>query len=225
MGIAETMNIQSYVCGEWQQGDADTQALRSALDNEVIAELSPLSSGFSDILAYGRGTAHAELAKLTIHERAERIKALAVYLMERKDIYYQISYLTGATKVDSWVDIEGGIGTMFNFSGIARRELNDAPHIVEGSALPLSANGSFIGQHILTAKEGVSLHINAYNFPVWGMLEKITPSLIAGVPVIVKPATVTCYLTERVVRDIIESKIFPEGCIQLICGGIEIVYK
>ena len=220
MGISETMNIESYVCGEWLKGNADSQTLRSALDNEVIAELTPLTTGFSDILAYGRDKAHAELAKLTIHERAERIKALALYLMERKDVYYQISYLTGATKADSWVDIEGGIGTMFNFSGIARRELNDAPHIVEGASIPLSAKGSFIGQHILTAKRGISLHINAYNFPVWGMLEKITPSLIAGVPVIVKPATVTSYLTERVVRDIIASNIFPDGCVQLICGGI-----
>ena len=215
-----TMNIESYVCGEWQQGDQTSQSLHSALDNSVIAEIQSISSGFADILDYGRTAATQALRSMTIHERAERIKQLAVYLLERKEIYYQISYLTGATKVDSWVDIEGGIGTMFNFSGIARRDLNDAPHIVEGASIPLSAKGSFIGQHILTPKEGISLHINAYNFPVWGMLEKITPSLLAGVPVIVKPATVTCYLTERVVRDIVESKIFPEGSIQLICGGI-----
>ncbi len=215
-----TMNIQSYVCGEWQDGHGEEQSLVSALDNSEIATFKSLTTGFADILEYGRSKATSELRSMTIHERAERIKQLAVYLLERKEIYYQISYLTGATKIDSWVDIEGGIGTMFNFSGIARRDLNDAPHIVEGASIPLSAKGSFIGQHILTPKEGISLHINAYNFPVWGMLEKITPSLLAGVPVIVKPASVTCYLTERVVRDIVESQIFPEGSIQLICGSI-----
>ena len=214
------IQVQSYVNGQWLQGDADVEQLRSAIDNAVVAEVKSLTSGFADILEYGRKTASTDLKKLTIHERAERIKGLAVYLMERKESFYQLSYLTGATKADSWVDIEGGIGTMFNFSGIARRELNDAPHIIEGASIQLSAKGSFIGHHILTPKDGISFHINAFNFPVWGMLEKITPSLIAGVPVIVKPATVTCFLTEAVVRAIVESKILPEGSVQLICGRV-----
>ena len=214
------MQVQSYIHGDWVTGQASEQHLVNAIDDSPIATLQSLTTGFDSILDYGRTTASQALLKMTIHERAERIKALAAYLLERKDEFYKISFKTGATKADSWVDIEGGIGTMFNFSGIARRELNDNSFIVEGDALPLSANGTFIGQHILTPKRGISLHINAFNFPVWGMLEKITPSLIAGVPVIVKPATVTCYLTEAVVRAIVASKILPEGSVQLICGGV-----
>jgi oxepin-CoA hydrolase/3-oxo-5,6-dehydrosuberyl-CoA semialdehyde dehydrogenase len=128
--------------------------------------------------------------------------------------------MTGATRGDSWVDIEGGIGTVFSYSGIARRELPNETFAVEGEVERLSMKGSFVGRHILVPKEGVSVHINAFNFPCWGMLEKIAPSLIAGVPVVVKPATVSSYLTEAMVREIIASGIVPEGAIQLICGGV-----
>ncbi len=214
------MKIKSYVNGEWISGEAATQPLLNAVNDEVVAEVNSMTSGFESLLDYGRTKAGPILRALTIHERAEQIKALAKYLLDRKQKFYDISYLTGATKADSWVDIEGGIGTMFSYSGIARRELNNDPFIVEGGSEKLSTEGSFIGQHILTAKEGVSVHINAFNFPVWGMLEKITPSLIAGVPVVVKPATVTCYLTEAVVRAIIESNILPEGSLQLISGSV-----
>jgi oxepin-CoA hydrolase / 3-oxo-5,6-dehydrosuberyl-CoA semialdehyde dehydrogenase len=213
------MKIKSYVVGEWCSGDGRTDVLLNAINDEVIGEVNSLTSGFADILDYGRTKAGPALRKLTIHERAELIKQLAKYLLDRKDDFYRISFLTGATKADSWVDIEGGIGTMFSYTGIARRELNNDTFAVEGNVEPLSANGTFVGQHILTAKEGVSVHINAFNFPVWGMLEKITPSLIAGVPVVVKPGTVTCYLTEAVVKAIVESKILPEGAVQLISGS------
>jgi oxepin-CoA hydrolase/3-oxo-5,6-dehydrosuberyl-CoA semialdehyde dehydrogenase len=148
------------------------------------------------------------------------LKALAKHLMAQKEKFYDISAQTGATRADGWVDIEGGIGTVFGFSGIARRELPNEPFVVEGDVERLSAKGTFVGRHIMVPKEGISLHINAFNFPCWGMLEKIAPSLIAGVPVIVKPATVSCYLTEAMVREIIASEIFPEGSIQLICGGV-----
>lgn len=214
------MKIKSYVNGKWCSGDGKTQQLLNAVNDCVVGEISSLTSGFDAILDYGRTKAGPTLRKLTIHQRAEMIKALAKYLLDRKEDFYRISYLTGATKADSWVDIEGGIGTMFSYSGIARRELNNDTFIVEGPVEPLSKNGTFVGRHILTPKEGVSVHINAFNFPIWGMLEKITPSLIAGVPVVVKPGSVTCYLTEAVVKSIIESKILPEGSIQLICGGI-----
>jgi len=214
------MKIKSFVSGEWVSGDGRQQTLVSAINDEPIGEVNSLTSGFAQILKYGRNKAGPELRKLTIHDRAEKIKLLAKFLMERKDEFYRISFLTGATKADSWVDIEGGIGTMFNYTGIARRELNYDPFIVEGDTEQLSAKGSFVGQHILTSREGVSIHINAFNFPVWGMLEKITPSLIAGVPVVVKPGTVTCYLTEAVVKAIVESKILPEGSVQLICGSV-----
>jgi len=214
------MKIQSYVNGQWVSGDGRTQQCLNAVNDEVVGEINSLTSGFDELLNYGRTKAGPALRKLTIHQRAQMIKALASYLLERKEDFYRISYLTGATKADSWVDIEGGIGTMFSYSGIARRELNNDTFIVEGPVEPLSKNGTFVGRHILTSKEGVSVHINAFNFPIWGMLEKITPSLIAGVPVIVKPGSVTCYLTEAVVKAMVESKIFPEGSIQLICGSV-----
>jgi len=214
------MKIQSYLAGRWCSGDGRIDTLYNSVNDEVIGEVSSLTSGFDEALDYGRRVAGPGLRALTTHQRAEKIKFLAKYLLDRKDEFYRISYFTGATKADSWVDIEGGIGTMFSYSGIARRELNNDTFVIEGNVEPLSAGGSFVGQHILTAKEGVSLHINAFNFPVWGMLEKITPSLIAGVPVIVKPGTVTCYLTEVVVRAIVQSKIFPEGSVQLICGSV-----
>jgi len=219
--MSDTMTqIQSYVAGEWCSGDGRTDTLVNSVNDAVIGEVNSLTTGFDTILEHGRNVGGPALRKLTTHERAEKIKFLAKYLLDRKDEFYRISFMTGATKADSWVDIEGGIGTMFSYSGIARRELNNDTFVVEGGVEPLSAEGTFVGQHILTAKEGVSLHINAFNFPVWGMLEKITPSLIAGVPVIVKPGTVTCYLTEVVVKAMIESKIFPEGSIQLICGSV-----
>ena len=214
------MQIKSYVNGQWVSGDGRTQQCLNAVNDEVVGEINSLTSGFGDLLDYGRTKAGPALRKLTIHQRAEMIKALAKYLLDRKEDFYRISYLTGATKADSWVDIEGGIGTMFSYSGIARRELNNDTFIVEGPVEPLSKNGTFVGRHILTSKEGVSVHINAFNFPIWGMLEKITPSLIAGVPVVVKPGSVTCYLTEVVVKAMVESKIFPEGSIQLICGSV-----
>lgn len=214
------MKIQSYVKGEWCSGNGRVDTLVNSVNDELIGEVHSLDSGFDQILEYGRTVAGPELRKLTIHDRAERIKLLAKYLLDRKADFYRVSYMTGATKADSWVDIEGGIGTMFSYTGIARRELNNDTFVVEGPVEPLSANGTFVGQHILTSKEGVSLHINAFNFPVWGMLEKITPSLIAGVPVVVKPGTVSCYLTEVVVRSIVESEILPKGSVQLINGSV-----
>ena len=145
------------------------------------------------------------------------LKALALFLMERKEKYYQVSALTGATKVDSWIDIEGGIGNLFANASL-RRQFPDLPYYVDGVAAPLSKNGSFIGHHIMVPKEGVAVHINAFNFPIWGMLEKIAVNLMAGVPAVVKPSEYTCFLTEVMVRDIIDSKILPEGALQLICG-------
>ena len=214
------MQIKSYVNGQWQSGDSAPQQLLNAVNDTVVGEMSSLTTGFDALLDYGRTKAGPALRKLTIHQRAEMIKALAKYLLDRKEDFYRISSLTGATKADSWVDIEGGIGTMFSYSGIAKRELNNDTFIVEGPVEPLSKNGTFVGRHILTSKEGVSVHINAFNFPIWGMLEKITPSLIAGVPVVVKPGSVTCYLTEAVVKAIVESNILPEGSLQLICGSV-----
>jgi oxepin-CoA hydrolase/3-oxo-5,6-dehydrosuberyl-CoA semialdehyde dehydrogenase len=155
---------------------------------------------------------------MTFHERGRMLKALAMYLLTKKEDFYKISWATGATRVDSWIDIEGGIGNLFAYASL-RRQFPDMPYTVEGDVAPLSKGGSFIGHHICVPKEGVAIHINAFNFPVWGMLEKIAVNFLAGVPAVVKPATVTSFLTEAVVREIIASGILPEGALQLICGS------
>ncbi len=212
------MKIESYACGAWTAGSDDGVEVRNAINGETIGRVSSTGLDFADMLQHGRNQGGSALRKMTIHDRANMLKALAKHLLDKKELFYAISAKTGATRADSWVDIEGGIGTVFAYSGIARRELPNETFAVEGKTERLSAGGSFVGRHILTAKHGVSLHINAFNFPCWGMLEKIAPSLIAGVPVIVKPATVSCYLTEAMVREIIASGILPEGALQLICG-------
>jgi len=212
------MKIESYACGAWTAGTDDGVEVRNAINGESIGRVSSKGLDFADMLNHGRNTGGPALRQMTIHDRANMLKALAKYLLDKKEDFYAISAKTGATRADGWVDIEGGIGTVFAYSGIARRELPNETFAVEGKTEPLSAKGTFVGRHILTPKHGISLHINAFNFPCWGMLEKIAPSLIAGVPVIVKPATVTAYLTEAMVREIIASGILPEGSLQLICG-------
>ncbi len=212
------MKIENYACGAWIAGNDDGVVVRNAINGEAIGQVSSSGLDFADMLKHGRSHGGTALRKMTIHDRANMLKALAKHLLSKKEVFYGISAKTGATRADSWIDIEGGIGTVFAYSGIARRELPNETFAVEGKTERLSARGSFVGRHILTAKHGVSLHINAFNFPCWGMLEKIAPSLIAGVPAIVKPATVSCYLTEAMVREIIASGILPEGALQLICG-------
>jgi oxepin-CoA hydrolase/3-oxo-5,6-dehydrosuberyl-CoA semialdehyde dehydrogenase len=212
------MKIESYACGAWVAGTDDGVQVHNAINGDSIGWVSSLGLDFADMLNHGRHKGGQALRQMTIHERANMLKALAKHLLDKKEMFYAISAKTGATRADSWVDIEGGIGTVFAYSGIARRELPNETFAVEGNTERLSAMGTFVGRHILTPKHGISLHINAFNFPCWGMLEKISPSLIAGVPVIVKPATVTCYLTAVMVREIIASGILPEGALQLICG-------
>jgi len=212
------MKIESYACGAWVAGSDDGVEVSNAINGTPIGRVSSRGLDFADMLSHGRQHGGSALRKMTIHDRANMLKALAKHLLDKKEDFYKISAMTGATRADGWVDIEGGIGTVFAYSGIARRELPNETFAVEGNIEQLSAKGSFVGRHILTAKHGISLHINAFNFPCWGMLEKIAPSLIAGVPVIVKPATVTSYLTEAMVREIIASGILPEGSLQLICG-------
>ena len=214
------MKIESYACGAWTAGTDDGVEVRNAINGKTIGRVSSTGLDFSDMLDHGRRRGGSALRKMTIHDRANMLKALAKHLLDHKETFYAISAKTGATRADSWVDIEGGIGTVFSYSGIARRELPNESFAVEGNVEPLSAKGTFVGRHILTPKQGVSVHINAFNFPCWGMLEKIAPSLIAGVPVIVTPATVSSYLTEAMVREMIASGILPEGSVQLICGRV-----
>ncbi|HNQ13810.1 MAG TPA: aldehyde dehydrogenase family protein, partial [Bacteroidia bacterium] len=211
--------IKNYVLGSWVEGSGKGNTLYHAVTGKEIGIASTEGLDFKSIVEYGRNAAGASLRKMTFHDRAMRLKALAMYLNERKNEYYKISAATGATKADSWVDIDGGIGTMFVFASKGRRELPNDRVYVDGKPELISKGGTFIGQHIRLPLEGVAIHINAFNFPVWGMMEKIAVNLLAGMPAIVKPATSTCYLTELVVKDIIGSGIFPEGSLQLICGS------
>ncbi len=182
----------------------------------------PLASSngldFEEMLDYGRRIGNKNLRKMTFQERGRMLKALALYLMDRKEKYYEVSYKTGATRIDSWIDIEGGIGNLFANASL-RRKFPDLPYYTEGDPVGLSKGGTFMGHHILVPKEGVAVHINAFNFPVWGMLEKCAVNWLAGMPAIVKPATLTSFVTESVVKDIIASGILPEGALQLICGS------
>lgn len=210
--------IENYVLGSWQSGAGEGRPLFNAITGEQIGTTNTSGLDFGDILNYGRTTGGSVLRKMTFPERGLMLKKLALHLMSIKDSFYQLSYATGATKADSWIDIEGGIGNLFAYSSL-RRQFPDQPYYVDGDQAPLSRNGTFIGHHIMVPKEGVAVHINAYNFPIWGMLEKIAVNLLAGVPAVVKPATITCFLTELMVNEIIKSGILPEGSLQLICGS------
>lgn len=212
------MKLQNYVLGHWLDGTGEGQVLYDASTGDEVALASSEGIDFGAMFEYGRKIGNRNLRRMTFQERGRMLKALAIYLLERKEKYYEISYKTGATRVDSWIDIEGGIGNLFANASL-RRKLPDLPYYTEGDTVGLSKGGTFIGHHILVPKEGVALHINAFNFPVWGMLEKCAVNWLAGMPSIVKPATLTSYLTEAVVRDIVASGILPDGAIQLICGS------
>jgi oxepin-CoA hydrolase/3-oxo-5,6-dehydrosuberyl-CoA semialdehyde dehydrogenase len=209
--------IKNYVCGEWVAGEGVETPLYNAITGEQFAETSSKGLDYERILAYGREKGGTALRKMTFQERGRMLKALALHLLTKKNAYYQLSAATGATKVDSWIDIEGGIGNLFANASL-RRQFPDLPYYVDGDAAPLSKNGTFIGHHIMVPKRGIAVHINAFNFPIWGMLEKIAVNLMAGVPAVVKPSEFTCYLTELMVKDIIDSNILPEGALQLVNG-------
>jgi oxepin-CoA hydrolase / 3-oxo-5,6-dehydrosuberyl-CoA semialdehyde dehydrogenase len=210
--------LSNYITGNWINGDGDGQLLYNAVTAEVIGAASTKGLDFKSIAEYARTIGNPALRKMTFHARGNMLKALALHLRNHLDKFYAISYQTGATKADSWVDIEGGIGNLFANASL-RRKFPDEVFCIDGESHNLGKNNTFMGTHILTPKEGVAIHINAFNFPVWGMLEKIAVNLLAGMPCIVKPATVTSYLTEAVVKEIIASKILPEGALQLICGS------
>ena len=210
--------LGNYVAGNWVMGDGDGQLLFNAVTAEPLARATSKGLDFKGIIEYGRKVGNPALRKMTFHQRGNMLKALALHLRQHLPGFYDISYKTGATRADSWVDIEGGIGNLFANASL-RRKFPDDVICIDGESHNLGRNNTFMGTHILVPKEGVAIHINAFNFPVWGMLEKIAVNLLAGVPAIVKPATVTSYLTEAVVREIIGSGILPEGSLQLICGS------
>ena len=208
----------NYIAGQWVQGTGAGQVLFNAVTGEPIGAASSNGLDFKAMLQYGRKVGNPALRKMTFHDRGNMLKALALHLRKHLDQFYKVSYQTGATKADSWVDIEGGIGNLFANASL-RRKFPDDILCVDGEGHNLSKHNSFMGTHILVPREGVVVHINAFNFPVWGMLEKIAVNLLAGMPAIVKPATITSYMTEIVFREIISSKILPEGSLQLICGS------
>ncbi len=210
--------LQNFAFGQWVSGSGTGTELFDAVNGELVTVADSTGLDFGAMLNYGRETGGPALRKMTFQERGRMLKALALYLTERKAAYYAVSVKTGATKIDSWIDIDGGIGNLFAYASL-RKQFPDSSFYVDGELAKLSKEGTFIGHHIMVPKEGVALHINAFNFPVWGMLEKIAVNLLAGVPAVVKPATLTSYVTEVVVRDIHASGILPEGALQLICGS------
>ena len=210
--------LQSLIADRWIGKNA-ARGLHSAINGRLIAQTHEEELDFGESLAYARDTALPALLKLDFQQRAARLKALANFLLERKETLYAISAHTGATRADSWIDIEGGIGTLFAYASIGRRELPSSNVMHEGPAVQLGKEGHFIGTHILAPKRGVAVHINAFNFPMWGMLEKFAPSFLAGMPCIVKPATATSYVAEACVRLMMESGLLPPGALQLVIGS------
>jgi oxepin-CoA hydrolase/3-oxo-5,6-dehydrosuberyl-CoA semialdehyde dehydrogenase len=217
---AAPRRLLNYVQGEWVAGSGRATDLFHAVTGEKIAEASTAGIDFGQAVAYARRVAGPKLRAMTFHERALVLKEVAKYLTARKDDFYRISAATGATKGDSWFDIDGGFGTFFVYASKGRREFPDEPFFLDGPPEAISKGGTFVGRHICVPLEGVAVHINAFNFPVWGMMEKLATSLLAGVPAIVKPATLTSYLTEAVFRVMIESRLLPDGAIQLLCGSV-----
>ncbi len=216
MGI---IDVYSYALGEWVPPPADARTILGAVDGEPVARAGSGGLDFAAMAAHAREVGGPALRALTFHERAHRLKALAAYLNEQREALYELSYLTGATRADGAIDIDGGISTLFVYSSKGRREMPDGTVYRDGALEMLSREGNFVGQHVATPLPGVAVHINAFNFPVWGMLEKLAPTLLAGMPAIVKPASATGYLSEACFRMMIDSGIFPDGAIQLVAGG------
>ena len=213
-----TNQLNNFAYGKWIPGEEKGQELVNAINGDFVASASSKGIDFAKMCDFARNIGGPKLRKLTFQERGLMLKALALHLQSKKEIFYNLSWATGATRIDSWVDIEGGIGNLFTYASL-RRQFPNESYCYDGDVARLSKNNTFIGHHICVPKEGVAIHINAFNFPVWGMLEKVAVNWLAGVPAIVKPATLTSFLTEAVVKEIIASKILPEGALQLICGS------
>jgi len=210
-------SYQNYALGEWVSGNGVETELFNAITGEQIGTCSSAGLDYEAMMHYAKEKGGRALRKMTFQQRGLMLKDLATFLLKNKRKYYELSAATGATRMDSWIDIEGGIGNLFANASL-RRQFPDLPYYVDGDPVPLSKGGSFMGHHIMVPKEGVAIHINAFNFPIWGMLEKVAVNFMAGVPAIVKPSEFTCYLTELMVRDIVASGILPEGALQLVVG-------
>lgn len=211
--------LTSFLSGSWQSGRGRVRTIQHAITGETLFEVTSEGLDMADARRYAIEHGGAALGKMTFVERAAMLKAVAKYLLEQKEHFYALSAQTGATRADSWVDIEGGIGTLFTYAGLGARELPDDVLWPEDELIPLSKNGGFAARHVLTAKSGVAVHINAFNFPCWGMLEKLAPTWLAGMPAIIKPATASAQVTQAMVKAIVDSGLVPDGAISLICGG------
>lgn len=211
------MQVSSFVHGRWV-ASGDRQDIRSAVTGEVVAQAIGGGIDMRAVLAYARDTGGPALRRLTFHQRADLLKKLAQHLGERKDELYRLSLHAGATRSDAMIDVDGGIGTLTVYAGKGRRELPNATFLRDGALEPLGRGGGFAGQHVVTSLRGVAVHINAFNFPCWGLLEKLAPALLAGVPVVTKPATVTCYIAHALMRMIADAGILPDGALQFIVG-------
>ncbi|MGE3923918.1 MAG: phenylacetic acid degradation bifunctional protein PaaZ, partial [Lautropia sp.] len=216
--IARPAQLQSYIAGRWV-GATGAQALKSAVNGRVIAQTHAEPVDFAQAVDHARRVGVPALLALDFQARAARLRALAKYLAEHKEALYAVSAHTGATRSDGWIDIEGGSGTLFAYASVGANDLPSGNLVHEGPVLPLGKKGGFAGTHVLVPRGGLAVHINAFNFPVWGLLEKFAPSFLAGLPCIGKPATATSYLTEALVRLIVRSGILPEGSLQLVIGG------
>lgn len=210
--------LRSYVSGSWRAPEDEGAPLRDAVTGEEVARISSAGIDMGGALEYGRRTGGPVLRELTFHQRASLLKALASHLREHREELYALSARTGATLADSKFDVDGGIGVLFAYASKGKRELPNDTVLVEGDVEPLGRGGTFVGQHLCTPSHGVAVQINAFNFPVWGPLEKLAPAFLAGVPSLIKPASQTAYLTARLVELIVESGILPEGTVQMICG-------
>lgn len=217
MGI---QNVHSFIAGAWRDPDSSARDIADAVTGQVIARAGRASLDAGAMIDHAVTVGAPALRAMTFHDRARMLKALALYLQEHKQVLYDLSFSTGATQKDHLIDIDGGIGTMLVIASKGRREMPDAHVYLDGGLEQLSRQGTFVGQHVCTPLQGVAVHINAFNFPVWGMLEKLAPTLLAGVPAIVKPATTTCYVTEACVRLMLQSRILPDGTLQLVTGGL-----
>ncbi|THH34709.1 phenylacetic acid degradation bifunctional protein PaaZ [Aliishimia ponticola] len=211
--------VESFAAGQWLRPGPGARPIESAITGQVIAEAGNDALPFADMVSWGRAKG-ADLRDMTFHDRARMLKALALHLQAHKQTLYDLSYDTGATLSDHQIDVDGGIGTMLVFAAKGRREMPDGKIYLDGLPEQLGRDGQFFGQHIYVPKQGIVVHINAFNFPVWGMLEKLAPTWLAGMPAIVKPATATCYVTEACVRLMLDSGLLPEGALQLVTGGI-----
>src|SRR3954468_1835033 len=215
----KTLKLLNYAADHWIEGGGLAE-VQSAVTGETIAVTGSQGLDFAAMLSHARKVGGPALRAMTFHERAWMLKDLANAIMARKEELYELNYETGATRTDGWIDIEGGAGTLFSFSSKGRRELPNARILIDGAMEPLSKGGTFVGQHAFISLQGVAVHINAFNFPVWGMLEKLGPTLLAGVPAIVKPASATGYLAEAAFRIMIEAGVLPPGALQLVMGGV-----